>query len=103
MLVRKNLKDIANKSDSFGIATVYCDIASYKQILDGSISLDKKYDEFFSVLHSFKSDANCSRNTKYVSELVKDFLHRAIRKTVIPNSQVVCLPQYDDFLISGNF
>ena len=80
MLVRKNLKDVANRSDSFGIATVYCDIASYKQILGGSISLDKKQDEFFSVLHSFKSDANCSRNTKHVSELVKDFLHEPLKK-----------------------
>ena len=51
------------------------------------ISLNKKQDDFFSVLHSLDSDANCSRSAKYVSKLVKDFLDEPLeKKKVTPNS-----------------
>ena len=44
------------------------------------LSLNKKQDDFFSVLHSLESDANCSKSTKYVSKLVKNFLDEPLEK-----------------------
>ena len=39
------------------------------------------------MLHLSESDANCSRSTKYVSKLVKDFLEEPLeKKTVTPKS-----------------
>ena len=46
------------------------------------------------MLHLSESDANCSRSTKYVWKLVKDFLNSG--------SEVVCLPAHADF-ICGTF
>ena len=65
-------------------------------MLDGSISLDKKQDDFFSVLHSLESDANCFKSTNYVSKLVKDFLDEPLEKN--SDSEVVRLPPHDDFI-----
>ena len=55
---------------------------------------------FFSMLRSLESDANCSRSTKYVSKLVKDFLDEPLEKN--SDSEVVCLSPHKD-LISGIF
>ena len=54
----------------------------------------------FSVLHLPVSDANCSKSTKYVSKLVKDFLEEPLEKN--SDSKVVRLPPHADF-ISGIF
>ena len=43
-----------------------------------------------------ESDANCSRSTKYVSKLVKDFLEEPLKKN--SDSEVVRLPPHVDFI-----
>ena len=99
------MQDIANRSDSIDIAKVYCDIALINKSWMGSLSSNKKQDDFFSVLHSLESDTNCSRSTKDVSKLVKNFLDKPLKKnkeTVTTNSVVVCLPLHDGF-VSGIF
>ena len=50
--------------------------------------------------HLSESDANCSRSTKYVSKLEKDFLEEPLEKT--SDSEVVRLLPLADF-ISGIF
>ena len=52
------------------------------------------------MLHLSESDANCSRSTKYVSKLVKDFLEEQLGKN--SDSEVVRLTPHADF-ISGIF
>ena len=54
----------------------------------------------FGVLYSSESAADCSRSTKYVSNLVQDFLDEPSEKN--SDSEVVRLPPHDDF-ISGIF
>ena len=46
IFIRKNLKDITNRSNSIGIALI-----SDTLDIDCSVSLNKKQDNFFSVLH----------------------------------------------------
>ena len=48
------------------------------------------------MLHLSESDANCSRSTKYLSKLVKDFLEEPIEKN--NDFEVVCLPPHADFI-----
>ena len=43
------------------------------------------------MLYSLEGDANCSRSTKYVSKLVKDFLDEPLKKTETPNNTSVPL------------
>ena len=50
----------------------------------------------FGVLHLSESDANCSRSTKYVSKLVKDFLEELLEKN--SDSKIVRLPPHVDFV-----
>ena len=52
------------------------------------------------MLHLSESDANCSRITKYVSKLVKNFIEGPLGKN--SDSKVVSLPPHADF-ISGIF
>ena len=59
-------------------------------------SLLTKTEWVFSVLHLSKSDANCSRSTKYVSKFVKDFLDEPLEKN--SDSEVVRLPPHADFI-----
>ena len=52
------------------------------------------------MLHLSESDANCSRSTKYVLKLVKDFFEEPLEKN--SDFEVVRLPPHAD-LISGTF
>ena len=52
------------------------------------------------MLHLAESDVNCSRSTKYLFKLVKDFLAEPLEKN--SESEVVRLPLHVDF-ISGFF
>ena len=56
----------------------------------------QKHDDFFSVFHLSESDANCSRSTKYVSKLVKDFLDEPSEKN--SDSEVVRLPPHEGYI-----
>ena len=77
LLVLENFKDIANRSDSIGIATAYFGIPHNLAWFN---FFKQKSRRFFSELHSLKSDANCSRSTKHVSKLGKDFLGEPLEK-----------------------
>ena len=67
----------------------------------GSLSLNKKQDDFVSVLLSLEIDANCSRSTKYTSKLVQNFLDEPIekKKTVTLNSKSFAYHQMMTLLV----
>ena len=64
--------------------------------LIGSISLNKKHDDVFSLLHLPENDANCFKSTNYVLKLVKDFLDKPLEKN--NGYGVVRLPPHEDFI-----